>query len=121
VAAGSLIRGQYTVVVVFSSSGVTARVEIRSWVRVARPSPVHGLPIRWSNFQEQWTPAIEKAGIPGLHFHDLRHTGNTFAAESGATLYDLMDRMGHATTRAALIYIHKTAGRDKKIADALSS
>ena len=31
-----------------------------------------------------------------------------------------MDRMGHSTTRAALIYLHKTAGRDRKIADALS-
>jgi hypothetical protein len=31
-----------------------------------------------------------------------------------------MDRMGHATTRAALIYLHKSAGRDKAIADALS-
>jgi hypothetical protein len=31
-----------------------------------------------------------------------------------------MDRMGHSTTRAALTYLHKTAGRDRKIADALS-
>ena len=55
----------------------------------------------------------------GLHFHDLRHTGNTWAAETGATLRDLMDRMGHATTRAALIYLHKSSGRDWAIADAL--
>ena len=55
-----------------------------------------------------------------LHVHDLRHTGNTWAAETGATLRDLMDRMGHATTWAALIYLHKSAGRDKAIADALS-
>jgi integrase len=57
--------------------------------------------------------------VPGLHFHDLRHTGNTWAAKTGATLRDLMDRMGHSTTRAALIYLHKTSGRDRKIADAL--
>jgi hypothetical protein len=44
---------------------------------------------------------------------------NTWAAETGATLRDLMDRMGHATTRAAMIYLHKTAGRDGKIADGL--
>lgn len=31
-----------------------------------------------------------------------------------------MDRMGHATTRAALFYLHKSAGRDRAIADALS-
>lgn len=80
-----------------------------------------GLPLRRSNFQDHWRKATEAAGIPGLHFHDLRHTGNnTWAAESGATLRDLTDRMGHSTTRAALIYLHKTAGRDRKIADALS-
>jgi hypothetical protein len=39
-------------------------------------------------------------------------------AHRRATLRDLMDRMGHATTRAALIYLHKSAGRDKAIADA---
>jgi hypothetical protein len=31
-----------------------------------------------------------------------------------------MDRMGHSTTRAALIYLHRRPGRDKAIADALS-
>ncbi|MBF9128698.1 site-specific integrase [Plantactinospora sp. S1510] len=77
-------------------------------------------PLRRSNFQDHWRKATAEAGIPGLHFHDLRHTGNTWAAETGATLRDLMDRMGHSTTRAALIYLHKTAGRDRKIADALS-
>jgi len=79
-----------------------------------------GGPLRRSNFQDHWRKATAEAGIPDLHFHDLRHTGNTWAAETGATLRDLMDRMGHSTTRAALIYLHKTAGRDRKIADALS-
>ncbi|MEH1012548.1 site-specific integrase [Micromonospora sp. CPCC 206060] len=79
-----------------------------------------GGPLRRSNFQDHWRKAVAEISQPGLHFHDLRHTGNTWAAETGATLRDLMDRMGHSTTRAALIYLHKTAGRDRKIADALS-
>lgn len=40
---------------------------------------------RRGNFQAKWRQAIDKAGVPGLHFHDLRHTGNTLAAE-GASL-----------------------------------
>ena len=36
----------------------------------------------------------------GLHFHDLRHTGNTFAASGGAGLKNLMARMGHDSERA---------------------
>ena len=31
-----------------------------------------------------------------------------------------MDRMGHASTRAALIYQHRTTQRDKIIADEIS-
>jgi integrase len=51
-----------------------------------------------------WPYAVESIGMPGLHFHDLRHTGNQFAAHSGAGLRDLMARMGHDSERAAMIY-----------------
>lgn len=46
-------------------------------------------------------------GAEGLHFHDLRHTGNTFAAAGGAGIKDLMARMGHDSERAAMIYQHQ--------------
>ena len=36
------------------------------------------------------------------------------------SLRELMDRMGHSTTRAALIYQHRTSLRDKMIADEIS-
>lgn len=55
-----------------------------------------------------------------MHFHDLRHTGNTLAAASGANLRELMERMGHASTRAALIYLHAANDRDRVIADAMN-
>jgi integrase len=54
--------------------------------------------------------------MPELHFHDLRHTGNTMAAAERASLRDLMERTGHSSPRAALIYLHATRERDKKIA-----
>jgi hypothetical protein len=56
-----------------------------------------------------------------LHFHDLRHTGNTFAASTGASTKELMVRMGHASARAALIYQHATEERDVAIAEGLSA
>jgi integrase len=49
-----------------------------------------------------WPDAVRTIGAAGLHFHDLRHTGNQFAANSGAALKDLMARMGHDSERAAL-------------------
>ncbi len=54
-----------------------------------------------------------------MHLHDLRHTGNTLAAETGATLRELMDRMGHAWTSAALIYLHAREERGQDIADGI--
>jgi hypothetical protein len=48
-------------------------------------------------------------------------SGNSFAAASGASLRDLMDRMGHDSVRAALIYQHKTAEAARAIADAMSA
>jgi integrase len=59
-------------------------------------------------------------GRPDLHLHDLRHTGNTLAAATGASTKELMARMGHANPRAALIYQHATRDRDAAIAAALS-
>ncbi len=53
------------------------------------------------------------------HLHDLRHTGGTRAATTGASLKELMSRMGHASTRAALIYQHASEDRDKVIVEAL--
>jgi integrase len=77
-------------------------------------------PLRRPNFTRTWRRATESAGLTGVHFHDLRHTGNHIAAATGASLRELMSRMGHSTTRAALIYQHRTAERDRLIADSMS-
>ncbi len=76
--------------------------------------------LRRGNFRRAagWAAAVSKIGIPGLHFHDLRHTGNMLAAP-GASLADLKARMGHDSARAAMIYQHATAEADQAIADAL--
>jgi integrase len=73
------------------------------------------------NKRVRWVENVAAICAPGLHVHDLRHTGDTFAAMSGACLRDLMTRMGHDSMRAALIYQHKTQGADRKIADCLEA
>jgi integrase len=77
-------------------------------------------PLRRSNFTRTWQRATESAGLTGFHIHDLRHTGNHFAAATGASLRELMGRMGHSTTWAAVIYQHRTTERDRFIAAAMS-
>ncbi len=61
--------------------------------------------------QQVWLPALTSAGLAGPHFHDLRNSGNTLAVSAAASLRELMEHMGHATTRAAMIYLGGTTPR----------
>jgi integrase len=61
------------------------------------------------------------AGRDDLRWHDLRHTGAVLAAQTGATLAELMNRLGHTTPAAAMRYQHAAADRDLEIARRLSA
>ncbi|ORT47457.1 site-specific integrase [Frankia sp. KB5] len=83
-----------------------------------------GAVLRRGNFRSlvKWADLVTAIGVPGLHFHDLRHTGNVLAARTpGASLRDLMTRMGQDSSRAALIYQHASTEADTAIADAVSA
>jgi integrase len=83
---------------------------------------VKGGQLRRSNFSKPWVQALARAGLPGdLHVHDLRHTGNTLTSEAGASIGELMNRMGHSSTRAASIYLHSREEREEQLAAALDS
>ena len=84
---------------------------------------VKGGALRSSNFYQRvkWTKTVADLGLKGLHFHDLRHAGNLWAAQAGASTRDLMARMGHDDMRAALIYQKATSEADRLIADRLSA
>jgi integrase len=80
-----------------------------------------GAPLRDGNFRRRvWHPALARADLLDMHFHDLRHTGNTLTAAAGASLREMMDRMGHSSPRSALIYLHGSDARQRAIADGLS-
>lgn len=78
-----------------------------------------GVPTR-RNWARTWDRAKRSAGLPdSIHLHDLRHAGATMAAQTGATTRELMARLGHGSPRAALIYQHASAERDRSIAEGL--
>jgi integrase len=54
--------------------------------------------LRRSTFRRTWTKARTAVGLPDLHFHDLRHTGNTIAAAQGASLRELTPLRDHSET-----------------------
>jgi integrase len=79
-----------------------------------------GRPMRGDAIRQAFHRARYQAGMPGFRFHDLRHTGQTLAASTGATIKDLMRRLGHASPAASYRYLHAVDGRDAEIAAALS-
>jgi integrase len=74
-----------------------------------------------SSLYKVFYPARKAAGRPDLRWHDLRHTGAVLAAATGATLAELMARLGHSTQGAALRYQHAAQDRDMEIARKLSA
>lgn len=64
--------------------------------------------------------ASEEAGRPDLTPHALRHTGAVLAAQGGATIRELMARLGHTTPDMAMRYQHASEERDLVIAKRLS-
>ena len=76
--------------------------------------------LRRSGWHVLWTAACTKAGVSGVHFHDLRHSGLTWAAQDGATTAELMQLAGHSSARAAMIYQHATDERKRALAERMS-
>ncbi|KAA8827524.1 site-specific integrase [Bifidobacterium myosotis] len=76
----------------------------------------NGTPMMNNSVGKMFRRAREAAGRSDLRFHDLRHTGATIAAKAGATTKELMQRMGHSSMRAALIYQHATEEDDLQLA-----
>ncbi len=64
--------------------------------------------------------ARRSSGLPDLHFHDLPHLAATLTAATGAGVKEIMHRLGHSSTQAALRYQHATPERDRAIADAIA-
>lgn len=81
-----------------------------------------GKPVRLqpSTLYRHFYKARAAAKRTDLRFHDLRHTGATLYAQTGATLGELMERVGHSTPAAAMRYQHAAQGRDAKLAAAMS-
>ena len=79
----------------------------------------HGTTPARSNLGATWRRACAGAGVPQVRWHDLRHVAQVYAAEAGATLPELMTRLGHATPAAALVYLHARNDRDVALTVAL--
>ncbi|MDV6309700.1 site-specific integrase [Gordonia amicalis] len=83
--------------------------------------PVTGSYYAEGRYRTPFFHARQAIGKGELHFHDLRHCGGVLVAQTGATLKEVMARLGHTTPGTAMRYQHVAAGRADMIADRLSA
>jgi integrase len=68
-------------------------------------NPVTGKPYR-RDADTAWYNALKKAGLQGLHFHDLRHTTASHLRMQGADLLTVQEILGHQDLRMTARYAH---------------
>jgi integrase len=61
---------------------------------------------------------VDRAGVPRIRLHDVRHTYATVALDNGEDLKVVSDRLGHANMNVtAQIYTHRSVGKDRDAAE----
>ncbi len=70
-------------------------------------------------FRDYLAPALKAIGREDMRIHDLRHFAGTMAARAG-NLPETMQRLGHSTAKASLLYQGIASGRAEEVADTLS-
>lgn len=68
-----------------------------------------------------WPRIVEKAGLPGVTPHVLRHSVGAIAASSGEALLIVGALLGHANARSTSIYAHVAEDPAQRAADRASS
>jgi integrase len=85
------------------------------------PSDTGATYLSSSSLYRYYHPARAAAGRDDLRFHDLRHTGALFASDNGASIPEMMARLGHSTQGASMKYWHVSQGSDVKLAARISA
>ena len=57
-------------------------------------------------FTKPWKRALEDAEIKDFRFHDLRHSCASYLAQSGASLLEIADVLGHKQISVTKRYAH---------------
>lgn len=70
------------------------------------PAVTSDAPLPESTFWRHFNKARIAAELPKTRFHDLRHYAGTRYAQGGATLKEIMARLGHTTASTAMRYQH---------------
>ena len=73
----------------------------------------------WGQIRTAFTTALDRAGIKGFRFHDLRHTAASHMVMRGASLKDVQEILGHADLKMTLRYSHLSPAHLRATVDRL--
>ena len=62
----------------------------------------------YNNIFNSWDVARKRAGMPELRLHDLRHSFASFLINSGRSLYEVQNILGHTQVKTTQRYAHLT-------------
>lgn len=80
-----------------------------------------GRPLSWRNVTREFKKFLQRAGLPAIRFHDLRHSNGTIMASAGVPLKVIQERLGHSDPRTTLqFYGHATPAMGKEAARKLN-
>lgn len=81
-----------------------------------------GTPVYPRNLSRQWYNLLEKANVPAIRFHDLRHTHATLMLKQGIHVKIVSERLGHSNISVTLdTYSHVLPHMQEEAADAIGS
>ncbi len=79
-----------------------------------------GRPLHPDTITARFNRLVDKAGVPLIRLHDVRHTYATISQDAGHNVKTLSERIGHADVAVtAKIYTHKSTGTDRDMAQAM--
>jgi integrase len=92
--------------------------------------PTHGLlfvypdgrPMHPDTITVRFNRLVDRAGLPHIRLHDVRHTYATVSLDAGINPKIISERIGHASLAFTLqVYTHRSEGRDRAAAETIAA
>jgi len=79
---------------------------------------VAGRPVHPDTITRRFNRLADRAGVPHIRLHDVRHTYATLSLDAGVETKIISDRPGHASVNVTgQIYGHRSTGNDRQAAN----